>query len=479
MKKIISLICILTLAFTMVMPMHFASADTTVIALGDETFEMDGVTYKKGATLFNKVDFEDGSYAHLNDGYNANNKSVDDFTTLTGAEADDDGHGKVMQIRGNADNNGQNTRLLSNIQVTGGVFIMNYDMYVSGEFFSTTAQAFSIATRNAAGSRTWNSAIASQLNYVKSGDDWVIRFTYPDGTTADIHTIEFGEWFNFTMIMDLRNYTFTYLIDGSPVLIKGAMKDNTFVTQDSLDTVGRLAKNGEYILLDNVVSYQYFPYYNATIKGIDADGEISDNIGYAEGTKLAVQFDTPMKASEFSGDVSLISSNDVKVAIKGVVESDYVASEKTLYITTEEAMQPGSVYTLIFKANSVNDKGETIYGVVSADNIAYSDDKNYEFTTSKTPYGIEEINYGSLTAGDTVNAEIVLRTEEAVDANLVLVLYADGKMRSVSSTPVVAASIASSYTLPINVPADGSEYKVSAMLLGTDYKVIDVFNFAE
>lgn len=476
MKRIISLVCLFTLVFTMAMPMQFASADATPIVLGEETFEIDGITYKKGSTLFNKIDFEDGSYAHLNDGYNTNNKAIDSFTTLTGAETDDAGHGKVMQIRGNAEDSGQNTRLLSNIQVTGGVFVMNYDMYVSGDFFSSTAQAFSIATRNAAGTRSFNSAIGSQLNYVKSGDDWVIRFTYADGTTTDIYTIEFGEWFNFTMIMDLRNYTFTYLIDGVPVLTGAAMKDNTFVTQDSFDTAGRIADDGEYILLDNVVSYQYFPYYNATVKGVDDEGNISEDIGFDAGTKLAVQFDTPMKASEFAGDVVITSDTNTVVNMSDIAEADYDSAEKTLYLTALDALKPGGTYTITFKPNTIDDSGETVFGAVSIDNISYDTDKSYEFTVSEPAFGIDEITHGSLTAGTTVNATVTLRAEDAVDSNLVLVLYVDGALRSISSEVIDAEALESSYTLPINVPADGSEYKVAAMLLGANYEVIDILN---
>ena len=183
-----------------------------------------------------------------------------------------------------------------------------------------------------------------------------------------------------------------------------------------------------------------------------------------------------MKPATLNNDnISLKSESGSEVALETISESDYDATTKTLYLTLAENLKPASVYNLTLKAVGPVVDNEPTSGVASAMGLAALEDLVIYSETAVTPYGVEEIAYDSLTAGSTTTATITLRDTDAVDANLVLVLYSDGALRSISSTVISGDSVEPGYELPINVPADAGELQVCAMLIDDNYQIIDIF----
>lgn len=487
MKKTISLFLALsTLLLSLTVPTLSASAADKIVIDG-EPFKINGVTYQNGTSIYSNYysrttfTFEDDDYGPINDNNNTENRALDLFNTITGKE-DTEGHGKVVKIYGEGGLKKQTIRPLPYKKVAGGVFVFDYEMYVKGDFNSSTAQLFSMATRDASDNRTW-SGIGSQLNFEKkttegSNYDWILRFTHPDGSKTDMYTLKQETWFRFTIMMDLRKETFTFLIDGVPVLTDGEMKVKNVASIDTLEGTAQFMKDGSYYLLDNVKAYQYFTDYSAEAKGVASDDSLIDTVKCTSGSKIAVKFSTPMMTSALAENVSLISEKGNAVVLKEFSDEDYDSTTSTLYLTVNEDLKPNSEYTVELKPNILADDGSVAtYGVATVDGVGYTEKTELKISTEKTAYGIENIDCASLAAGTTVDADITLRTDDAEDASLVLVLYdGDGKMRSISSKKIESSSVSSSYTLPVSVPESGSGFKLCAMLLGNDYQVIDVLS---
>lgn len=344
--------------------------------------------------------------------------------------------------------------------------------------YDSTGQMFSFATRDLSNTRGWNSKFGVQLNFEKDGDDRILKFTAPGGTKTNIYTIEQKTWFRLTILMDFRTHTWTIMINGEPKLVGGEMGDTATSGVDTIETTSRFIGNGSYFLIDNLKSYLYYPQYNAEVKGVSSDDSLTDKVQLASGSKIAVKFNVPMMTSALAGNISLISEKGNAVALKEISEEDYDSTTNTLYLTLNEDLKPNSEYTVELKPNILADDGSVAtYGVATVDGIGYTEKTVLKISTEKTAYGIEDIDCASLTAGTTVDADVTLRTDDAEDASLVLVLYdGDGKMRSISSKKIESSSVNSSYTLPVSVPESGSNFKLCAMLLGNDYQVIDVLS---
>lgn len=471
MKKFISLICIFTLVLIMALPTFSVSAAEPA-DIGADTMVVDGVTYKK--TEFNRSsDFEDGVI--LNDTAPNMGITVVDFATDTGLE-DADGHSKVLKIMGDTTAaTNTNNRWLVNCTINGEVAVFTTDIYAP-DGFKNIGSMFSYAMKNADGSgRAWTNI--QQMSIATVDGEKIFRFTKADGSTVDLCPVPVGEWFNYTVMWDLSAFEITVLVDGEPIVTREKMKSVAKPYLDTIETTrGGWGAADSYAMYDNFAVYSYLPYFNVeSVKGVNGD-DFTDAIPYESGSQIAVKFDRPMKVSSLTNDNVILEKDGGKVvAIETIDETDYDAATNILYLTLAEDLMPSATYNITLKATGVTEDGEPGPGVVSAMGLAALDDLVVSAETTVTPYGVEDISYGSLTAGSTTTATITLRDEDAVDANLVLVLYSDGALRSISSTVIDADAIEPSYELPINVPADAGELKVCAMLMDDNYQIIDMF----
>ena len=131
MKKIISLLCIFTLVFSLSVPMQFASATEDVIELGADSITIGGITYDKTGMYFEKRGFENGdgldySYMKLNSKIH---HDIGDYTALTGQE-DKNGNGNVFVYYGDSED--VNVNLTTGGDMKGGVLAFAYDICYTG-----------------------------------------------------------------------------------------------------------------------------------------------------------------------------------------------------------------------------------------------------------------------------------------------------------------------------------------------------------
>lgn len=478
MKKFISIFCALaTLLLTLAVPTLNASAADPIVIDGS-SFKLGNTEYVNGTAYYNTLTF-DGTdstdFAKLNNGQ-TKNRACDTFENITG-KTDDANHGKVAKFYGANDERAQTFYPLASAGKSLTTFVYDTDMYIKGDMYDATGQPFSMATRNLSDARGWNSNIATQLNFEKVDGDRVLRFTAPDGTKTDLYTVPQETWFRFTMMLDFRTHTWSVLINGEPKLVDGEMADKATSGIDTIEATSRFMANDAYALYDNVKAYLYYPRYNAEIKGVTSDNTLTDKAAYASGSKIAVKFSVPMMTSGFASGFQLFSESGNTVSTKAFEEADYDSATNTLYITANEDLKPNSEYTLELKANSTADDGTVTYGVATADGISYDDTVKLKIATEKTPVGLGEIVADDITPGSQCTAKVTLRKDGDLDANLVLALYVDGRMRHVESLKTEDMLPSTAYAeFVFDVPAGGKDYKLSAMLLGNDYQVIDILS---
>lgn len=506
MKKLISLICLLTLVLSLAAPTQLI-ASAAPVDVGAATMVIDGVTYVsetddgvnakaiRGPFNFEDADGNPMMHEELATGKNfyqdtdatkqAASYGVIDFadhpvnSALDENERDPDNHKGVFQHKTPMNVAYKSMYLTTNgtFSNTAGVSVMNFDVFYTGAPLAG-ASALTFYVKDESDSTKYiqlytRAAEGGKVKYV-----YQTKYNQADGE-VDVGIVEPGKWYNMTFMLDITNDTISILFDGEPKLMNATFAHSDGVSFKIKQVIRSFiySRSNNDVLWDNFSYYVYYAQYDVTgVKGVDGD-ELTELVSYENGSKIAVQFNTGMKASEFAGDVTVRLKDGADVAIEDITEADYDAATKTLYITTKEALKPGAEYEVILKGNTTDSSGEPVYGVVSADNMGYDEDKIFEFTTAESPYGVDDVALsGAITAGATVDATVTLRTDLAEDANLVMVLYADGKMRSISSAAIDADALEASYTLPINVPADGSDYKVCALLLDANYGVIDIID---
>jgi len=469
LKRIISLICLTFLIVTLAAPTQIiASAAGEQIIFGEDTLEINGVPYiKSSVDVKGPFDFEDGNgtvsnFADDSTDYPVREKRIDQFSELTGLE-DTEGHGEVFVYDSGA-------ILLNETVIENGSAVINFDMYYPNGMSSSASQFWSVKFGGG-----WNLTANSALMRFGDGGIWY------NGEL--IYEVPEAEWVNFGLVVDIESKTYTFVINGEYIAtVESNIAPESFYRVYTVKAWMRPAADSE-MYIDNFAIYKYLPSYSATVKGVDEDGELIDTLSYEKGSKFAVEFSASMNTDTFAGNVILRRKDGDNVELVDITAADYDVDTKTLYVTINEDLEPKSEYEIVLKANTVDENANTIYGVCTSNNVSPTEDAVFEIFSGAPVYGVEDITLGDYTidtlpAGETVEATVNLRTESAHDANLVLALYADGKLCSLSSAVITAEGIAAEQPMNINVPdnADEAELSVVALLLGSNYEVIDVIS---
>jgi len=468
LKRIISLICLTFLIVTLAAPTQFiASAAGEQIIFGEDALEIDGVPYiKSSVDIKGPFDFEDGNgtVSDFDDGSEnyVRGKRIGDFSELTGLE-DTEGHGEVFVYD-------SGYIKLNETDIRNGCAVINFDMYYPNGMNSSALQFWSPVFAGGT-----NKTPNSQLMKFGNGGIWY------DGKR--IREIPTAEWVNFGLVIDIEARTYTFVIDGEFVETVDSQLDAASFYRVYTIKAQLFPAEGSEMYIDNFAVYKYLPSYSATVKGVNEDGELIDTLNFEKGSKFAVEFSASMNTEYFDGNVLLRRKDGDNVELVDITAADYDVDTKTLYVTIDEDLEPKSEYEIVLKANTVDENDNTIYGVCTSGNVSPIEDTVIEISSGAPVYGVEEIALGGYTidtlpAGETVEATVNLRTESAHDANLVLALYADGKLCSLSSAVITAEDISAEQPMNISVPdnADEAELSVVALLLGSNYEVIDVIS---
>ncbi|MBQ6999118.1 MAG: Ig-like domain-containing protein [Clostridia bacterium] len=476
MKRLISLICLFTLVFAISAPMQFASAADEVVEVGADSITIGGITYNKTGMYFDKRGFDSGdgldySYMKLNAEIH---HDIGDYATLTGKD-DTDGHGNVFVYYG--DTIDKNINLTTGGDMKGGALIFAYDICYTGGVTEGNDHNFWTY-----GSVTNGFSQLSYFSVKKYDDQYKYVLKNANDEFIELYTISPNEWHNVAIMIDFDSNMFTVFIDGVPKAVrvpwKIATANNDIEGINRSETTVRAAADAA-VIYDNLVGYKYAQEYNVNaVKGVATDGiTLTEKALYANGSKIAVQFDTTMMTTAMEDNVELALKGGKKVKIKEILAEDYDTSTNTLYITAEEALKPNSVYEITLKSVVIDDEGKRLSGVVTTNGIGYDENTVVEITTDVPEYGAEVSIPVTLTAGSTANVTVDIRgAASSVESDLVLALYVDGKLRDISSASIPAGTAAANYPFTIDVPADGNNYKLCAMIIGTNYEIIDVID---
>lgn len=430
--------------------------EAPVINLGDDEITIDNKSYVKASTLKGPYTFDgDDASAEFTDLYSGGdfavgNKEVADFATKSGL-TDTDGHGNVVSIPATE---GNGTARMYNSVVTGGIFALTYDILYTqgnntGNIFSHYTD-YSVNGQNNSNSTGLRSAFAYGTNCFKYRGETIASFTD-------------NQWKRVAILIDIDADMYHFIIDDvyfgeRPIQNNsGDLCDLTAVRQFRLFVRG----TGD-TYLDNVAVYHYQTAYTASIS----------QPHYAKNSVWNLTFDNAMNSDTLLAEANPISIVDAEENAIDFTVGQYDETSKVLPITIDENLKPGTSYKVTV-ASTVSTKSGFSYPV--------GEEIVLNITVPNTEYGVEPLSLVSCTidniaskAGESVNVNIPLRTTSSVDSNLVLALYVDGALRSISAKPIAAGAAEANNTLSINVPAEvGTKYEVRALLLGENFKVLD------
>ena len=326
-------------------------------------------------------------------------------------------------------------------------------------------QIFQFAVINVEGTRVWSSAM-NQFSMSGAEDgtgNHHIQFK-PADTGVNVRVgpaLNADTWYNFKLMSDMADKTFSLIIDGTAVLWNEPWADKAAQYIDTVNIHDRTMPSSDPSItyIDN-----FSVYVLARQPGVVSVGGTggSSAVDYADGV-VEVAFSEPMNTDTLES-VTITAPLGEAVPYQG----SYDAGSKVFAMTAEAPLVPGLKYTL-----AVGSGAKTTAGG------ALDEELQVDFVTKKQPFGIENVTLsGALTPGASVNAAVNIRNDSATAGTGVLAaaLYCDGALRSLYSQAVTAADTNCNLTVTVPVGAF-SDCTVAVYLLNNfgERKTIDIF----
>lgn len=257
MKKIISLICAFSVAFSAVLPLQAFAALTDSYNLDASSIVVNGKEYSKVGVRMKKLDFSDGEIGnavHMGD----SSVNVVDFAESSG-KTDSENHGLVAtRIWAKERTDERPFRTYDDSSAakgSGDLFVLSYDIYFEAMY---NGSAFSFKTFDKNGEFDWNSDF---LKLGFSDNSIVLDNKYSRSFST-------GSWHNILLIFDFYDSKVSLIVDGSPLRLGYALSDKNADGIYSIEyNPYNSASNNERVYIDNIVAYRYVKKQNPSTIG--------------------------------------------------------------------------------------------------------------------------------------------------------------------------------------------------------------------